>query len=78
MFTENKVCYAYDQQEVLEEYWTVVPGEERMMGYFRTYKDYEFKYDGRGNLAVWYFYDDNEAGLAKITYEYDAVPVSEE
>lgn len=75
---KDLLSYAYDQQEILEEYWTVAPREETVTGYWRTYKDYDFTYDARGNLTTWNIYDDNEAELAKIEYTYKAVPVSEE
>lgn len=68
--------YAYDKHDILKEYWSVEPDtEDRPTGYWKTYEDYEFVYDSFGRLVTWWFYDDNEYGVSKITYTYDAIRI---
>lgn len=69
--------YAYDERNILEEYWKTEPHEENAgKRYFKLHTDYEFEYDSNGNLITQWFYDDNELGIDKITYSYKKIKVS--
>lgn len=77
--TENDkwLKYSFTSNEIiLGNLSYEVPSGSDSTGYFRMLDDIDFVYDQIGRLTRCMFYDDNEEGVAKITYSYDEYTIS--
>lgn len=75
---ESYLKYAYDQWEILEEYWKMdVDDREQATGYFKQHPDYFFTYDSTGKLVKWDFLKENELEIYVIDYSYTSMIIDE-